>query len=100
PCIALVACSLLDHSEVALEILVRPPSDAGTIAVDGFGKELVAIQGKRGGVDRAGFEWPEAPAAGLVAKIGIAVCRADKDALRRLYHFAAAVAWPVPLVRA
>jgi len=81
PDIGLIAGCLFGRDVPALEILVRPPLFTTIITVHGLGEELVAIAGDGIHVDVAGLDWPEAAAAGFVAEIGVAVGRADEDAL-------------------
>jgi hypothetical protein len=59
-------------------------SYAAVVELDGLGEELVAVVAQRVDVDLPALDRPEAPAARLVAKVGVLVGGADEDALLRL----------------
>ena len=56
---------------------------AGPEGGHGLGPELVAVAPQPVDVDRADLDRPEAPAAGLVAEVGVGVGGADEHALPR-----------------
>jgi hypothetical protein len=83
PRIVFVTCVLFWLDKLALEFLVGPPLHPGAIAIDRFGKKLIAISNQPFNIDGADLDRPEPACAGFVAQVAILIRGASKNALTR-----------------